>query len=343
MIKKYFIYGLLAIASIAIMSCGESDAGLPAHKKFLEKYESTIMTQAQIDEYVRPDNTYIKINDEKLKFKLNPSSFKPSSEGLEFSLAIPRKDGSYVLVYIEALSKDNKYNIKYFQKKEDGLFDVTHEAKLASGDVYINLAKYEFTLKMPKTELKSEKSGDKSVFMAFKITQKDMAGGSASVTLKNSSEILITGGDLGGQTYRNLKKLLDENPQVATITLGQVNGSIDDKINVETGRMIRARGLNTRVLKDSKIASGGVDLYASGVVRYYTRGAQIGVHSWAGGGKTGAEYPKDHKAHYSQLGYFTKMLPKTGYDFYFYTLKAAPANDIHYMSEKELEKYKVIV
>jgi hypothetical protein len=221
---------------------------------------------------------------------------------------------------------------------------VTHQALSIDGDMDMNIDidNFKFKLELPKSELKSIKSGKESIFVEFKISEKAMSLGSSTVSLLNETEILITGGSLGKKTYLLLRNLLDENPKVKTIVFGKVEGSVDDDINVETGRMIRKRGLNTKVLKDSDIVSGGVDLFASGVRRIYNKGAKIGVHSWSGNDTAGDKLPKNHKEHYSQLGYFTTMLPQTGYDFYFFTLKSAPSDGMHYMSEDELKKYKLI-
>jgi hypothetical protein len=109
-----------------------------------------------------------------------------------------------------------------------------------------------------------------------------------------------------------------------------------------TGRILREAGLDTRVLANSDIALGGVDLFCAGVDRIITKGAKLGVHSWGGNGFSAHELPKNHPAHQYQLAYFGKMLGvKLGSKFYFYTLSAAPAAEIHYMSPQEQKRWNV--
>ena len=170
-----------------------------------------------------------------------------------------------------------------------------------------------------------------------------MGTGTAEVFLANSEEIVLTNGYLGVHTYVAIEELIRKNPGVKTLILGESGGSFDDDINMETGWLIRQAGLNTKVLANSSIHSGAVDLFTSGVERIYTRGAVLGVHSWCCGddGEAANEIPKDHEAHEKQISYFTTMLPETGYDFYFYTLEAAEFDDIHEMSEEEIMEYQL--
>lgn len=162
------------------------------------------------------------------------------------------------------------------------------------------------------------------------------------------SELLIEGNDallsgtLGSVTYEQVKNLIANHPGIKTITFTEVEGSVNDEVNMHTGRIIRAAGLNTRLLPDSKIASGGVDLFCAGVKRFIADGAKLGVHSWSDGVFDGLRYPEDHPAHQYQLEYFTKMLgAEQGPKFYFYTLSAAVADDIHWMSQTELQQWRI--
>ena len=161
-----------------------------------------------------------------------------------------------------------------------------------------------------------------------------------------SGEEAFLSGILGTATYHQLKRIIENNPEVKTIVLHRVEGSINDEVNMHTGRILREAGLNTKVLSDSDIASGGVDLFAAGVERIVEKGARLGVHSW-GGGPTeehsrGDKLPENHPAHQYQLQYFRQMLgTELGPDFYFYTLQAAPVDGMHYMSDQEIKDWKL--
>ncbi len=149
-------------------------------------------------------------------------------------------------------------------------------------------------------------------------------------------------GTLGTITYAQIKDMISKHPDVHTLVLDQVDGSINDDINLHTGRIVREAGLNTRLLSTSHIASGGVDLFASGVERTVVKGAKLGVHSWAGGDLKGDEIPQNHPAHQYQLAYFTKMMgSRNGPAFYFYTLTSAPAESIYYMTHDEVREWKL--
>ena len=81
------------------------------------------------------------------------------------------------------------------------------------------------------------------------------------------------------------------------------------------------------------------DFFLAGKERTVAKGAKIGVHSWSGGAKPATELSKNHKAHKKYLDYYNIMnIPD---EFYWYTLDAAPAGDIHFMTEEEIEKYKI--
>ena len=97
---------------------------------------------------------------------------------------------------------------------------------------------------------------------------------------------------------------------------------------------MREAGLNTKVLSDSDIASGGVDLFAGGVERIIER-VGLGVHSWGSEpleeSLQANKLPKNHPAHQYQLRYFSQILgTEIGPDFY--DLNAAPVDNIHVRS-----------
>ncbi|WP_298520441.1 hypothetical protein [uncultured Kordia sp.] len=167
-----------------------------------------------------------------------------------------------------------------------------------------------------------------------------MGAGNSKIEVKGNEAYLS--GTLGTITYHQIKNIIENHKNVQTIVLTQVDGSINDAVNMHTGRILREAGLNTKVLSDSDIASGGVDLFCAGNKRIIEKGAKLGVHSWAGEDIKADELPKDHPAHQYQIAYFTQMLgAKNGPEFYFYTLSAAPPENIHYMSEKEIKDWKL--
>lgn len=145
-------------------------------------------------------------------------------------------------------------------------------------------------------------------------------------------------GVINSSTPDDVRSLLDDHPEVTTIEMIDVPGSIDDAANLEASRLIRDAGLATHANANSALASGGVDFFLAGATRTYDPGAQFGVHSWAtGDGTEGINVPRDDQQHNLYLDYYAEM----GIDpaFYWFTLEAAPADDIYWMTNNELTNY----
>lgn len=178
--------------------------------------------------------------------------------------------------------------------------------------------------------------------ISLEMTGGEVLMGMGDTTLEIRGSEVYLNGTLGTKTYKQFKDLIRHHPEVNTIVLQNVPGSINDAVNMHTGRIIREAGLTTKVLADSNISSGGVDLFCAGKKRIVTKGAQLGIHSWGGEGISAHTLSKDHPAHQYQITYFTMCLgPEKGPDFYFRTLEAAPAEGMHYMSDEEIKNWTV--
>ena len=151
---------------------------------------------------------------------------------------------------------------------------------------------------------------------------------------------LYMDGIINQKTYDQFVKILNDNPQIETLIEGDIPGSIDDDTMIKLAYFVRKKGLNTKILSNSDINSGGVDLFLAGVKRTMEKGAKIGVHSWSDGEKDAAEYPVGSPEHEANRKYIEIMLGSD--DFYWFTIYAAKADSIHEMSEKEIIKYKLL-
>lgn len=190
-----------------------------------------------------------------------------------------------------------------------------------------------------KGQLKYTKNGT-TVPIAYKSNEDITGSGNSTIEIKGNEAFL--NGTLGTVTYPQIKDLTLNHPEVKTLILGNIDGSVNDAVNMHTGRLVREANLTTKVLANSEIASGGVDLFCAGKKRIVNQGARIGVHSWGSGYYTATDIPKDHPAHQYQIEYFTMCLgAKQGPDFYFYTLSAAPFSDVHWMKDNEIKDWKV--
>lgn len=179
-------------------------------------------------------------------------------------------------------------------------------------------------------------------------TSEAIAGaGNSFIEVKENQAYLS--GNLGTKTYSQIRNLIANHPKVKTLVMLNVPGSVNDLVNMHTGRLLRENSFTTKVLSNSRIASGGVDLFCAGKKRIVEKGAKLGIHSWCciGGNNltdnnfTATQVPKDHPAHRFQLEYFTMMLGKKGDDFYFHTLSAAPFDGMHYMTPQEIKEWGV--
>jgi len=173
----------------------------------------------------------------------------------------------------------------------------------------------------------------------FIINESFFGAGNSRLEIDNNTATL--NGTLGTKTYIQIAQLIEDNPSVDTLILQQIDGSINDDINMHTGRLIHQAKLTTVVPSDGDVNSGGVDLFAAGFKREYRQGGKVGVHSWCCvNGKSAHLLPKDDAAHGAQLTYFREILGKElGPQFYYFTINAAPADSIHVMTQTQLTKY----
>lgn len=166
------------------------------------------------------------------------------------------------------------------------------------------------------------------------VTREDMS----SFTIVKDKAFMK--GDISQDTIRQVKKLVKDYPDVKTIVMEYVGGSVDDVSNLEASRIIRNAGLNTLVASDGFIASGGTDFFCAGVIRTVEEGAQVGVHSWAGGNISNAALlPKDSEDHKKYIDYYKEMNMPDPEGFYFFTVNAADASDMYYMTMEELGQF----
>ena len=144
-------------------------------------------------------------------------------------------------------------------------------------------------------------------------------------------------GAVNGRTPDAFSQLLDENPQVDTLVLAEVTGSIDDRATFEMARSIRRRGLVTVVPEDGLIESGGVDLFIAGTGRMVDDDARLGVHEWQGFTSRATDFGADHSEHDDYVEFYREMLGSD--EFYWFTISAAPPDGMHHLTEAEIEQF----
>ncbi len=153
-------------------------------------------------------------------------------------------------------------------------------------------------------------------------------------------ERLYIAGDLNAATPAKIKRVLTANPGVTTLVLTAMPGSLDDEALFPFASWIRSRGLNTHLTSRSVIASGAVDLFLAGTKRTMEKGAILGVHSWSDGDRQASDFPRGDDAHRMNADYIAAMLGKE--DFYWFTIFAAPADGMHWMTQAEIDDHGLL-
>ena len=147
-------------------------------------------------------------------------------------------------------------------------------------------------------------------------------------------------GEINSKTLGQFEDVIAENPNITTIVEENVPGSLNDDTMIELAYRVRELGLNTRLLAHSEIDSGGVDLFLAGVERTMDDGAHIGVHSWSDGVREATDYEPDAPEHEKNRKYIEDMLGSD--EFYWFTINAAPADDIHRMTNDEIVRFGLL-
>lgn len=147
-------------------------------------------------------------------------------------------------------------------------------------------------------------------------------------------------GAVNGRSVGQFTRVLDDHPNIDTVVLRNVTGSIDDEATFEIARIIRARGLATIVPEGGLVESGGVDLFIAGATRHVSDDARLGVHEWQGFTSSATDNPTGAKEHDTYVVFYTEMLgAAAGEDFYWFTIQAAPPDGMHHLTGAEIDHY----
>lgn len=151
-------------------------------------------------------------------------------------------------------------------------------------------------------------------------------------------------GDISRTTFTDFNEMVAAYPNLQQINMNEVPGSTDDDTNLKVAKLVHDRKMRTHILDNGAIASGGVDFFLAGVQRTMGENTMIGVHSWSDGEKEATDYPPDHIEHQLYINYYVSVgfTQAEAEAFYFYTIHAAPAPSIHYMTAEEIDQYHIL-
>lgn len=156
---------------------------------------------------------------------------------------------------------------------------------------------------------------------------------------------LIMNGVIDSNTPSHWKNVIAAFPNATTLLMKDCPGSDDDDANLSVSRIIRNQNIKIHLEADAVIASGAVDLFLAGTTRTRAAGSLIGVHSWAdGSGKEATDFPVGDSNHQAYITYYKEMgfSDADASAFYYFTINAASANEIHWMTDEEIAKYKLL-
>ena len=151
-------------------------------------------------------------------------------------------------------------------------------------------------------------------------------------------------GDMGGRINKQFEKIIDKHPNIRLLVMQECPGSRDDESMMVAARLLRSLQINTHLVSDGKIESGAVDFYLAGKKRTLEQGGKFGVHAWSSGSKSATEYSFGHKEHDLYINYYKDI----GYsqteaeEMYYFIINAASADDIHWMTDQEINQYNFI-
>lgn len=155
----------------------------------------------------------------------------------------------------------------------------------------------------------------------------------------------IMDGVIDSNTPIHWDNFIAAHPNINTIIMKDCPGSNDDEANLKVAKTIRQQRVAIHLPADAIIASGAVDLFLAGVTRTREAGSKIGVHAWAdGNNKEATDFPKGHTEHQPYIDYYQEMgfSKENAEAFYYFTIHAAKAADIHWMTDEEIKQYKLL-
>lgn len=155
----------------------------------------------------------------------------------------------------------------------------------------------------------------------------------------------IMNGVIDSNTPQHWDNFIAAFPDTKTMIMKDCPGSDDDDANLQAARKIRNQSLTIHLPTDAEIASGAVDLFLAGTTRTREIGSKIGVHSWSDGTNEATDFEEGHANHQSYIDYYVEMgfTQEEAEAFYYFTINAAAAADIHWMTDEEIEQYKLLM
>ncbi len=174
-------------------------------------------------------------------------------------------------------------------------------------------------------------------------------------TVSNDGLSAEVEGTIVDTSLQDFNKMTARYPKLKTLNLidvpgSDVSGDVLTDMALDLGRVIYQKNINTHLVDEGFVASGGTDLLASGKHVSVGSNPSIGVHAWDGGlegNPNGSAWDvkndENHIEHQKYLRYFEDIgfSKQKAMDFYFFTIRAAKPSDIHTMTTTEINQYLI--
>ncbi|WP_459202476.1 COG3904 family protein [Methanococcus sp. CF] len=178
-----------------------------------------------------------------------------------------------------------------------------------------------------------------SVYTSKKISEEISPSKPVLFEIQGNSAVMV--GIINENIVYEVENLVNNHPDVKTIVMLNVPGSVNSYANLKAARIVRANNISTIVPKNGYIASGGTVFFCAGVNRTIEEGAKVGVHSWKSESVTDAsKLPKNSPLHKPYIDYFNEM--GISDEFYWFMISSAPSFGIYYLNDYELKKYGLV-
>lgn len=149
-------------------------------------------------------------------------------------------------------------------------------------------------------------SADRTIAVRRARTPTSIAAYGPFRVLDETRAVLV--GVTGPATPAQFQAMLRDYPKLARLEFLECPGTDDDRANLQTGRLIRAAGLETHVPANGSVRSGAVELFLAGKTRVIEDGAEFAVHSWLDeSGLEADDYAADSPEHLTYLRYYRDM------------------------------------
>jgi len=160
----------------------------------------------------------------------------------------------------------------------------------------------------------------------------------------SDQETIELNGEIGTNSLDHFNKIIAEYPTIRLISIKQCDGSLDDEVNFLLMERIHGLGINTHLQDQGLIASGGVDVFLSGLIRTMGVNTRIGVHAWSDGNVSATDFPRGHQNHQPYINSYISIgfSPSAAEELYYFIITAAPSDDIHWMTPDEIAYYHIL-